>query len=285
MDIREIEEKIGQYCQLWELYAEASCELTRKSKLSEEEATRACKVYEPYIRDVLQQVDAAITIFVIEKELRSFKDRGHFPIPTITPHGRRTKNPHQVRKTLESVDEEAVQILTTVRKIDRTYKKEKEETRVREQQARATRPSQRPEYNFPSLNSSTPIKNTDTTAGNQNRQTERVIHFNPNTIQHLHSTTGTTRHNGRYKPPANDTIIQGAGTAPGGQFTTNTTNATGQNEAWRNNNGANAPTHTTFPPHTTRPTGHNGFLNDSPNSSNNRNAPMCFRCSKQGHMR
>ena len=285
MDIREIEEKIGQYCQLWELYAEASCELTRKSKLSEEEATRACKVYEPYIRDVLQQVDAAITIFVMEKELRSFKDRGHFPIPTITPHGRRTKNPHQVRKTLESVDEEAVQILTTVRKIERTYKKEKEEARVREQQARATRPSQRPEYNFPSLNSSTPIKNTDTTAGNQNRQTERVIHFNPNTIQHLHSMTGTTRHNGWYKPPANDTIIQGAGTAPGGQFTTNTTNATGQNEAWRNNNGANAPTHTTFPPHTTRPTGHNGFLNDSPNSSNNRNAPMCFRCSKQGHMR
>ena len=35
----------------------------------------------------------------------------------------------------------------------------------------------------------------------------------------------------------------------------------------------------------TRPTGHNGFLNKSPNSSNNRNAPMCFRCGEQGHMR
>ena len=34
MDMAEIEEKMGQYCQLWELYAEASCELTRKSKLS-----------------------------------------------------------------------------------------------------------------------------------------------------------------------------------------------------------------------------------------------------------
>ena len=35
----------------------------------------------------------------------------------------------------------------------------------------------------------------------------------------------------------------------------------------------------------TRPTGHNGFFNDSPNSSNNRNTPTCFRCSEQCHMR
>ena len=39
-------------------------------KLSQEEAVRACKVYEPYIRDILQQVDAAIAIFVMEKQLR-----------------------------------------------------------------------------------------------------------------------------------------------------------------------------------------------------------------------
>ena len=35
----------------------------------------------------------------------------------------------------------------------------------------------------------------------------------------------------------------------------------------------------------TRPTGHNRFFNNSPNSFNNRNAPMCFRCGEQGHMR
>ena len=43
--------------------------------------------------------------------------------------------------------------------------------------------------------------------------------------------------------------------------------------------------HTTFPPHMTRPTGHNGYFNDLPNSSNNRNAPMSFRCGEQGHIR
>ena len=195
MEVVEIKEKMGQYCQLWELYAEALCELTRKSKLSSVKTARAYKVCEPYIRDVLQQVDAAVTIFVMEKELRNLKGRGHFPVPTILPHGMRIENPQQVRKTLESVDEEVVQILTAVRESERIYEKEKEEARVREQQARTTRPSQRSEYNFLSLNSSTPIKNTDTTSGNQNRQTERGIHLNPNTIQHLYSMTETTSHN------------------------------------------------------------------------------------------
>ena len=99
-----------------------------------------------------------MTIFVMEKDLRSLKDREHFPIPTITPHGTRIENPHQVSQTLEAVDEEMVHILTTVRESERNYEKEKEEARVREQQARTTRSSQRPEYNFLTLNSSTPIK-------------------------------------------------------------------------------------------------------------------------------
>ena len=87
---------------------------------------RACNVYRPCIRDVLQQVDAIMTIFVMEKELRSIKGRGHFPIPTITPHDTRIENLHQVRKTLEAFDEEKVQILTTVRENERNYEKEKE---------------------------------------------------------------------------------------------------------------------------------------------------------------
>ena len=97
--------------------------------------------------------------------------------------------------------------------------------------------------------------------------------------------TGITSHNSQYELPANDSIIQGAGTAPGGQFTTNATSTTGHNEAWRNNNGVNAPTHITFQPCMTRPTGRNVFFHDSPNSPNNRNIPMCFRCGEQGHMR
>ena len=68
-----------QYCQLWVLYAQASCELTRRSKISQEEAVKACKVYRPYIRDMLQQADKAMTIFMMEKELRNIEGRGNFP--------------------------------------------------------------------------------------------------------------------------------------------------------------------------------------------------------------
>ena len=97
--------------------------------------------------------------------------------------------------------------------------------------------------------------------------------------------TYTTTSGDRYQSPANDSIIQGAGSAPGGQFVTNTTSATGHNEPWRYSNGTNTATHTNQQVHVTRPSGHDGFHNNSPNSSDNRNGPTCFKCGEQGHMR
>ena len=53
MDREEAESKIPQYGQLWQLYAEISVELKKKSELSQESAVAACKVYGPYISDIL----------------------------------------------------------------------------------------------------------------------------------------------------------------------------------------------------------------------------------------
>ena len=53
MDLEEVEHKILQFCQLWKLYAEISVEFKRKSKLSQESAVTACKVYGPYIAHIL----------------------------------------------------------------------------------------------------------------------------------------------------------------------------------------------------------------------------------------
>ena len=142
MNMKEIEEKINQYCQLCVLYAEATCELSRRSKISNEEAVRACKVYKPYIQDILRQVQTALSIFAMEKELRNLKGIGHFPVPSITPKGTQIKNPHQITKFLQAVDEEMFQILTIVRENERNYEKGKEEARIREQQSRATVPAQ-----------------------------------------------------------------------------------------------------------------------------------------------
>ena len=118
---------------------------------------------------------------------------------------------------------------------------------------------------------------------NQNRQTEGV-HFDPNTVQHYYTMTRKASCTGRYELPANHSIIQAAATGPPRQLTTNPINGTGHNEAWRNN-VMNTQIHTSFPPCTTRMTGHNGLFNDSPNSSGNRNTPTCFTCCEQGHMR
>ena len=67
------------------MYADNSVELRRKSELSQESAVTACRVYVPYISDIVRQLDEAMKIFAIEKELRTMKNRGYFPVPQITP--------------------------------------------------------------------------------------------------------------------------------------------------------------------------------------------------------
>ena len=70
---------------VWILYAENSGKLKRKSELSQESTVAACKVYVPYISDIIQQLDEVMKIFAMEKELRSIKNRGYFPVPQIMP--------------------------------------------------------------------------------------------------------------------------------------------------------------------------------------------------------
>ena len=87
---------------------------------------------------------------MMERELRGLKNRGHFPIPTITPQHTKIGNPQQAKRVLDAVDEEMVEILIGIRENEKAYKKCQEAAR---KQARTT-------YNFLGLNSSTPIKNT-----------------------------------------------------------------------------------------------------------------------------
>ena len=115
MDRKEAESKILQYGQLWQLYAEISVELKRKSKLSQESAVAACKVYRPYISDILRQVDEVMKIFAMEKELRIIKNRGYFPVPLITPQGNKIETSHDKDKVLEAVHKEITEMLKAVK--------------------------------------------------------------------------------------------------------------------------------------------------------------------------
>ena len=191
-------------------------------------------------------------------------------------------------KVLEAVDTEVVEMIRAVRESEENYEKEKEEAKNKEQQIRLTRQTNRSDFNFLTMSSSTPIRNNNTTphtTTNQHQWSETAVHFDLNTVCHVYPTTNLTMNSDWYEPPANDSIIQGAGSAPGGHFMKSTSGVTGRNKLWKYNNKTNTATCTNLQTRTTRPSGRNFFHNNLPNSSDNRNGHTCSRCGEQGHMR
>ena len=85
----------------------------------------------------------------------------------------------------------------------------------------------------------------------QHQRTEAAVHLDTNVVCHFYPLTNPTTNGHQYEPPVNDSIIQGAGPAPGGQFMTNTTGTTGRNEPWRYNNGTDTAIHANPHTHTT----------------------------------
>ena len=215
----------------------------------------------------------------MEKELRIIKNRGHFPVPVITLQDIKIETLQDKKKDLDAVDTKIMEMIKAIRESKENYEREQEEAKSRDQQYRLTRQTNRSDFNFLTMINSTLIRNGNT------RADQPAVHFDTNTIRHFDPPTNPNTNGYRYEPPANDSIIQGAGSAPGGQFTTSTTGATGRNETWRYNNGTNTATHTNPQACMNRPSGHNAFHNNSPNSSDNRNGPTCFKCGEQGHMR
>ena len=57
----------------------------------------------------------------MEKELRIIKNRGHFPIPTITPQGTKIETTHDLKKALEAVDIEVTEMMKAVRQSEENY--------------------------------------------------------------------------------------------------------------------------------------------------------------------
>ena len=207
MDREEAESKILQYSQLWQLYAEISVELKKKSELSQESAVAACTVYGPYISDILRQVDEVMKVFAMEKELRRIKNRGHFLVPLITPQDNKIETSHDKDKVLEAVDKEITEMLNAVKQSEENYEREQEQARIRDEQLRSARQTNRSEFNFATLANSTPIRSNNT------RTDPKGVHFNTNPVRHIYSTTSMTSGDNRYEPPANDSILQGASSA------------------------------------------------------------------------
>ena len=279
MPREEAEYKVRQYCHLWTMYADSSVELKKKSELSQESAVAACKMYVPYISDITRQIEEVVKIFAMEKELRLIKNRGFFPVPQLAPRECKIETIQDKEALIKEIDKVVVEMLNAIRESEENYKKEQEQARIREEQLRAGRQTSRSDINlYPTLANSTPIRNTNT------RSDQPGVHFNTNLVHHVYTTTSGRAE--QFEPPENDSIVQGATSSPADQFTTNTTEATGRNEPWRQENttniGANTFNHRT----TTRPTGHNELQTNNPsNPTDLRNGLTCFRCGEQGHMR
>ena len=222
-------------------------------------------MYGSYISDILRQVDEVMKLFAMEKELRIIKNKGHFPVPLITPQGVKIEPLQDKQKVLDAADTEITEMLKAVRESGENYEREQEEAKSRDQQLGLTRQTTRSDFNFLTMVNSTQIRSSNT------RADQPAIHFDTNTICHFYPLTNPTTNGHQYKPPANDSILQGAGSTPEGQFVTGTIDATGHNEPWRYNNETNMATHTNPLGCTTRPSGHSSFHNNSPNSSDNRN--------------
>ena len=210
-------------------------------------------------------------IFSIEKELRTIKNRGYFPVPHITPQDSKIETAQDKDKILGTIDKIVTAMLKVVMQSEETHIREQEQARTRDKQLRSVRQTKRSGFNYFTLTNSTPIRNDNAITDPPG------VHFNTNPTHHIYSTTSDS--NDQYQPPVNDLLIQMAASTHTDQIATNRTRMTGHDTPWRRNDN-------TMYRMSTGPTSWNGLHNNiSPNSSENRNGPVCFRCREQGHMR
>ena len=254
MSLEETEQKICQFCHLWQLYADTSVELKKKSELSQDSEVAACRVYVPYISDITRQLEEVRKIFAIEKEVRTIKNRGYFPVPHINPQEEKIETAKDKDKILERIDEIAMAMIQAARQSEENLAREQEQARARDEQLRSVRQTERSGLNFFAQANSTPVRNDNPRTDNQG------VQFKTNPTRHVYSTPDD---NNAYEPPENDSIIQTASPLQTDQPTTSTTKPITRNTAWRHNNNAGTAVGT----HRTT----------SIMATDNRSGPICFR--------
>ena len=263
MSLEETEQKICHFCHLWQLYADTSVELKKKSELSQDSTVAACRVYVPYMSDITRQLKEVRKIFAIEKEVRTIKNRGYFPVPHINPQEEKIETAKDKDKILERIDELATAMIQAARQSEENLTREQEQARDRDEQLRLVRQTDRSSLNFFTQANSTPVRNDNQRTDNQG------VHLKTNPTRHVYSTTSDD--NDLYEPPENDSIIQTASPLQTEQPATNTSKPINRNTTWRHNNNAG----TTVGTHRTM----------SVLGMDNRSGPICFRCRERGHLR
>ena len=143
----------------------------------------------------------------MEKELRSIKNRGYFPVPQLTPEECKIETIQDKEVLMKEINEIAVEMLNAIKEGEENYKREQEQARIRDEQLRSARQTSRSGINlYPTLANSTPIRDSNI------RSDQPGVHFKTNPVHHVYATTSNG--DDQYEPPENDSILQGATSSP-----------------------------------------------------------------------
>ena len=145
MPLREFENNIGKFFKLCRMYGETSCKLSRRSLGLEEKTTKAFDALQPYISDILEQIEKGLALFRIEREVRNRKGRGRLHIPYITPKEKLITNAKQLKEFIDTVDDDLASVIESVRTQEEEFENReqarKEEEARQEQLRRNARPT------------------------------------------------------------------------------------------------------------------------------------------------
>ena len=275
MPLREFEDNIGKFFKLCKMYGETSCELSRRSSGSEEETTKAFDELQPYISDILEQIEKGQALFRIEREVRNRKGRGRLRIPYIIAKEKLITNAKQLKEFIDTVDDDLTGVIESMRAQEDEFENREQVRKEEEARQEQVRQNTRPTSLSYQTATSTPLKIQTalySTASN-NRQSNRGVFFDPNPTRHSYAHAGDTHSNDDYDQLSGDSISQD----------TDTNDRISPTNGERRSNWQQ--THTTgYGTRTTGTTGRTGFQNELPHYPQ-RNTITCYRCGEQGHIR
>ena len=126
----------------------------------------------------------------MEKELRSIKNRGYFPVPQLAPEECKIETIQDKEVLLTEIDEIVVEMLNASKESEENYKRVQLQARIRDEPLGSARQTSRSDINlYPTLANSTPIRHSNT------RSDQPGVHFNTNpftTFTQLRPTEATS---------------------------------------------------------------------------------------------
>ena len=208
MPLREFENNISKFFKLCRMYGETSCELSRRSLGSDEETTRAFDALQPYISDILEQIEKGHTLFRIEREIRNRKGRGRLLTPYTVPKERLITNAKQLKEFVDAVDDDLQRVIESVRTQEEEFENREQARREEEARQEQIRCSTRSRSLGYEAITSTPLREQAPYPTTSNRQTNRGVLFDPNPTCHSYTQARDSNGSDGYDQLSSDSLSQ-----------------------------------------------------------------------------